>query len=162
VIADRSEGARLKLANFARILLVCLALSVYSSWSLAVRNQPSPPVTATAVAGIPLLRLHDAEALWHDRSALFIDVRSAADYDFGHIAGALSMPEEEFEQRLPELKPRLQRAGTLVVYCKSEDCGKSLWSALRLRDAGLPHTTIYPYGWNEWYNERLPIAGLGR
>jgi rhodanese-related sulfurtransferase len=156
---------RLKLGNFARILLVCLALSVYSSWSLAVRKPQSkaaPPAAAESVAGIPLLRLRDAEALWQDRSTLFVDVRSAADYDFGHIAGAISMPEEEFEQRLPKLKPRLERAGTVVVYCKSEDCGKSLWTAVRLHNAGLRHTTIYPYGWNEWYNSGLPIAGLGR
>ncbi len=155
----------MKLRNIACILSVCLALSAYSSWSLAVREREhngSEPSNAAAVAGIPLLRLHDAEALWRDRATLFLDVRSAADYEFGHIEGAISLPEEEFEQRFPELKPRLERAGTLVVYCKSVDCGKSLWSALRLRDAGFLQTKIYPHGWNEWYNNGLPIAGLGR
>jgi rhodanese-related sulfurtransferase len=152
----------LKFGNLARILTVCLALSAYSSWSLAVRERQykgSEPPYAASVAGIRLLRLADAEALWRDRSTLFVDVRSAADYDFGHIAGAISLPEEEFEQRFPELKPRLERAGTIVVYCKSVDCGKSLWTALRLGDAGLRQTKIYPYGWNEWYNNGLPIAG---
>jgi rhodanese-related sulfurtransferase len=149
----------LKLGNFARILTVCLALSAYSSWSLAVREQQRKESPyAESVAGIPLLRLGDAESLWRDRSAMFVDVRSAADYDFGHIAGAISLPEEEFEQRFPELKPRLERAGALVVYCKSADCGKSLWGALRLRGAGLLQTKIYPYGWNEWYNHGLPIV----
>jgi rhodanese-related sulfurtransferase len=154
-----------KAANFARILAVCLALSLYSSWSLAVREREhkiSPPANGQAVAGIPLLGLREAEALWQDRSTLFVDVRSAADYEFGHIAGAISLPEEEAEQRIGELKPRLERAGAIVVYCKSVDCGKSLWSALRLRDAGLTQTRIYPHGWNEWYNNGLPIAGLGR
>ena len=151
----------MKLGNFVRILTVCLVLSAYSSWSLAVRERQrkgSEPSHADAVAGIPLLGLSDAEALWRDRSTLFIDVRSAADYDYGHIAGAINMPDEEFEQRFPELKPRLERAGNIVVYCKSADCGKSLWSALRLRDAGLLQTKIYPYGWNEWYNHGLPIV----
>jgi rhodanese-related sulfurtransferase len=155
----------LKLVNFARILCVCLALSAYSSWSLAVRHREhkeSEPSDLKQVAGIPLLRLSAAEALWHDRGTMFVDVRSATDYDFGHITGAISLPDEEFEQRLPELKPRLERAAAIVVYCKSVDCGKSLWCALRLRDAGLLQTKIYPYGWNEWYNNGLPIAGLGR
>jgi 3-mercaptopyruvate sulfurtransferase SseA len=155
----------LKFANFARILAVCLALSAYSSWSLAVREsqhrQPEP-AHAEFVADIPLVRLSETQALWHDASTLFVDVRSAADYDCGHIAGAISLPWEEFEQRLPELKPRLERARTLVVYCKSVDCGKSLWSALSLRNAGLPQAKIYPDGWNEWYNRGLPIAGSGR
>jgi rhodanese-related sulfurtransferase len=159
------RGAALKLANFARILSVCLALSAYSSWSLAVRqreHQETEPSDLKPVNGIPLLRLSAAEALWHDRDTLFVDVRSAADYEFGHIAGAVSLPDEEFEQRFPELKPRLEKARVIVVYCKSVDCGKSLWSALRLRDAGLLQTKIYPYGWNEWYNNGLPIEGLGR
>ena len=155
----------MKLANFARILSVCLALSAYSSWSLAVRQREhkgSDPSDPEPVAGIALLRLSAAETLWHDRSTLFVDVRSAADYDFGHITGAVSLPEEEFEQRFPELKPRLEQAEAIVVYCKSVDCGKSLWCALRLREAGLRQTKIYPYGWNEWYNNGLPTAGLGR
>jgi len=150
-----------KLTNFARILAVCFALSAYSSWSLAVRERQRKEAersSADAVVGIPLLRLPDAEGLWRDRSTLFVDVRSSIDYDYGHIAGAISLPEEEFEQRFPELKPRLERAGTIVVYCKSVDCGKSLWSALRLRDAGLRQTRIYPHGWNEWYNHGLPIV----
>lgn len=155
----------MKFANFARILTVCLALSAYSSWSLTVRereHKESAPSNTDSVAGIPLLRLRDAEALWRDRSALFLDVRSAADYDFGHIAGAISLPYEELEQRFAELKPRLERARTIVVYCKSVDCGKSLWSALHLRNAGLLQTKIYPNGWNEWYNNDRPIAGQGR
>ena len=155
----------MKAANFARILAVCIALAGYSSWSLAVRERErkgSEPADPASVAGIPLLRLSEAEALWRDRSTLFLDVRSATDYEFGHIAGAVSLPEEEIEQRLLEWRPRLERAGALVVYCKSVDCGKSLWSALRLRDAGFVQTKIYPHGWNEWYNNGLPIAGLGR
>ncbi len=153
------------LANFARILAVTLALSAYSSWSLAVRREEHArvvPAGDTDVAGIPLIRLAEAEALWHERSSLFLDVRSATDYEFGHVPGAVSFPEEEFEQRFPELRSRFERAAAIVVYCKSVDCGKSYWSANRLRDAGLLQTKIYPYGWNEWYNNGLPIAGLGR
>jgi rhodanese-related sulfurtransferase len=155
----------LKLANFARILAVCLALSAYSSWSLAVRErerQRPNAANAESVADIPLVRLSEAQALWRDPSTLFVDVRSAADYDFGHIAGAISLPWEDFEQRLPELKPRLERAKALVVYCKSVDCGKSLWSALAFRNAGLLQVKIYPDGWNEWSDRGLPIAGRGR
>ena len=151
----------MKLGNFARILAVCLALSAYSSWSLAVREQQrngSDRSYAESVVGIPLLELNDAEALWRDPSTVFVDVRPAAHYDFGHIAGAISLPEEEFQLRFPELKPRLERARAIVVYCKSVDCGQSLWSALRLRDAGLRQTRIYPHGWNEWYNRGLPIV----
>lgn len=148
--------------NFLRILLVTLALSGYSAWVLKERAPSANPQTSEDVAGISLLRRDAAEALWHDSSTLFVDVRSQIDYDFGHIARAVSMPDEEFENRFPDLRSRLEWAKTIIVYCGSRDCGKSLWSAIRLRNAGLTQTVIYPEGWNDWYLHELPIAGAGR
>jgi rhodanese-related sulfurtransferase len=150
----------MRLINFIRILVVALALAGYSAWSLAQRQSRDVPFLEDRPAGgIALLRLAEAEALWHDPSTLFVDVRSATDYEFGHIAGAILLPEEEMEQKLPELRPRLERAGVIVVYCKSVDCGKSLWAAIRLLNEGLKRTVIYPAGWNEWYLHELPGAG---
>jgi len=154
-----------KLANVIRILLVSVGLSSYSAWMQAVRDRgtdQSRPASDAAVAGIPLVRLAEAEALWRESSTIFLDVRPAADYEFGHIAGAISIPDEEFEQHFPALKPRLERARAIVVYCKSVDCGKSLWTAIRLRNEGLMQARIYPYGWNEWFLHGLPTAGAAR
>src|SRR4051794_34211148 len=112
----------MKLGNFCRILLLALALSAYSSWSAGVRpHSPAGdlPAIDRAAADIPLLPLADAEALWAERSTLFLDVRSSIDYGYGHITGAINVPEEELEQRLDVLRPHLERAGAVVVYCKS-------------------------------------------
>ncbi len=114
------------------------------------------------MADIPLLHLEEAETLWHEPSTLFVDVRSGFDYEVGHIAGAISLPEEEFEERLLSQWPRLQQAKAVVVYCKSVDCGKSLWAALRLRQRGIAETKIYPGGWNEWANRDLPAVHAGQ
>jgi rhodanese-related sulfurtransferase len=143
-------------------MLVTLALSGYSAWVLNEQAPNEKPQAKDDVAGIPLWRCADVETLWHDPSTLFVDVRSSIDYDFGHIRGAVSLPEEEFDKRLPDLKSRLERAQTIIVYCKNRDCGKSLWVAIRLRKAGLAQTGIYPEGWNEWYLHELPIDGTGR
>ena len=152
----------MRVGNFLRILIIALALSGYSAWSLAVREKPAaPPAPERFVVDIPLLRLADAKALWHNRATLFVDVRSRFDFEEGHVAGAINIPYEEIEQRLPALKPRLERAEALVVYCKSTDCGKSLWSAIRLRQEGLQRTRIYPEGWNEWSTSGLPTARSG-
>lgn len=155
----------MKLVNFARILAIVLALSGYSFWTAKVRKAQSEsplPTDRATVAGILLVRTAEAEALWRQSSTLFLDVRPRMDYDFGHIAGAIPLPYEEYEQRFPELKPRLERAQAIVVYCKSVDCGKSLWTAIRLHQADLTQTRIYPEGWNEWYLSGLPTSGLGR
>jgi rhodanese-related sulfurtransferase len=150
--------------NFLRILAVSLALAVYAAWSRGIREGTPAPAALPAVPsdGLPLVRLAEARILWQEPATLFVDVRPAADYRFGHIAGAVQLPEEEFEQRFPALKPRLERARAIVVYCKSRDCGKSLWGAIRLRNEGLSQTRIYPGGWNEWVTGGLPTAGTGR
>jgi rhodanese-related sulfurtransferase len=143
------------------ILAISGALSGYSTWSLAEREKARASRPAEATGGIPLIRLAEAQALWEDPTTLYLDVRSAGDYDAGHIPGALHLPEETVEERLIFLRPRLERATAIVVYCSSVDCGKSLWTAIHLRNAGFKQTRIYPAGWNEWFNSGLPNSARG-
>jgi rhodanese-related sulfurtransferase len=153
----------MRLFNCIRIVLVAIFLSGYSAWSLAHRQASEVPfLEGHSGSAIALIRLAEAERLWHQPTTLFVDVRSPTDYEFGHISGAILLPEEEIEQKLPDLRPRLEHAQVIVVYCKSVDCGKSLWAAIRLRNEGLKQTVIYPAGWNEWYLHELPTAGAGR
>jgi rhodanese-related sulfurtransferase len=152
----------MRLVNFLRILLITAALSGYSAWMRDARPSRAKPLAHAEIAGIALLDRAAAESLWHDSTTLFVDVRSPIDYDFGHIAGAVSLPEEEFDKRFPDLKPRLEQARTIVVYCSNRACAKSLRVTIQLHQAGLTQTAIYPAGWNEWYLHELPIEGTGR
>lgn len=145
-----------------QLLLMTLTLAAYAAWLKVEREQgpAAPPAVPPGV--IPLLRAAEAEQLWHHDGTLFVDVRSTRDYAEGHIAGAISLPEEEFEARFPALQSRLRPARAIVVYCKSEDCGKSLWAAIRLRNAGLAQTHIYPAGWYDWKRHDLPVTAANR
>lgn len=154
----------MKLRNFIRIFAVVAALAAYSAWSLSVK-EPRPflaegSTTVPFPAGVRLIRLAEAEKLWHDSGTVFLDVRSATDHEFGHIEGAISLPEAEFEKQFPPLKERLQRARTIITYCKSPDCGLSLWAAIRLHNEGLTQTVIFTEGWNAWFNGGLPSTRL--
>jgi adenylate cyclase len=144
------------------ILLLTLALAAYAAWLCSERARAPTPPQAVAATAIPLLRTAEAHDLWQQDATLFVDVRTAAEFAEGHIAGAISCPEEEFEQRSPALMPRLERARAIVVYCKSIDCGKSLWAAIRLRGEGLTQTRIYPAGWYDWTRHELPVNSTAR
>jgi rhodanese-related sulfurtransferase len=150
-----------RLVNFLLIVAFALGISAYAHWIR--RPSPSPVAELPAdlpkipATDIPLLRLTDAQALHADPGTLFVDVRSASDFSFGRIAGALSLPGPEIEARLPELRHRLEKAKTIVVYCGSRNCGESLWAGIKLRQAGFAQTAIFPGGWNEWYVESAPI-----
>jgi rhodanese-related sulfurtransferase len=131
----------------------------YTAWIRGARPVPRAVDSSWTIPAdqIPLLRMDDARRLFEDPKTIFVDVRSTIDYAYGRIRGAVSMPEEEFEARFDELKPRLEKAKTIVVYCKSADCGKSLWVAIRLRNSGFGHVAIYPNGWNEWVLHGNPV-----
>lgn len=154
----------MKLRNFIHILAVSGALAAYASWVSSIREkEPTASQSPENFPGtdIPLLTITDAENLWRKPGSVFLDVRSSPDYDFGHIQGAVSLPLEELEARLPGMKPQLDRAEAIVVYCKNSDCGKSYWSALHLRKQGLRQVHIYPNGWYEWCQYKLPVTGQG-
>jgi rhodanese-related sulfurtransferase len=148
-----------RLLNIALILAVSLGISAYASWI----RKPRPPATddpamkPVDATEIPLLRLAEAKALYADPGTVFVDVRSASDFSFGRIAGAISVPEDKIEERLADLRPRLESAKRIIVYCGSRDCGTALWAGIRLRQAGFTQTAIFPGGYNAWYVDENPI-----
>jgi rhodanese-related sulfurtransferase len=149
----------MKITNFLLILAVTAALSAYGAWARSEATRLHPPASHDSVPAadqIPLLTLEEAANLYTDPKVVFVDVRPESDYAVGHIEGAVLLPLEDFEKVYPTLEPRLKKASSIVVYCKSVDCMKSLWGALRLHKLGHTQTKIFPAGWNEWVIRGYP------
>jgi rhodanese-related sulfurtransferase len=149
--------------RFVHILGLALALAAYSAWALG-RSGSRTTVGAKDYlplpGRVPLIDTDQAHDLWRDPGTLFVDVRPLADYEFGHIAGAIHFPEPDFDKVWPALRDQLTRARTIVVYCKSPDCGLSYWAAIRLHNEGLTQTQIYTEGWNDWVTHGLPVSRI--
>lgn len=63
--------------------------------------------------GVRRVSIADARRAVESGEAVFIDVRSKAEYDRGHIKGALSFPKSEVQTRFGELpKNKL-----IIAYC---------------------------------------------
>ena len=62
-----------------------------------------------------------------------IDVRPAAEFDAGHLPGAISMPLDELERRLPDLPTDRE----VVAYCRGPYCMMSLDAMVLLRARGV-------------------------
>jgi phage shock protein E len=60
--------------------------------------------------------------------ALLLDVRSVFEYHAGHAPGAVNLPLDELEDRLPELGPP---GRPIVVYCASGARSREAASTLR-------------------------------
>ncbi len=90
---------------------------------------------------------------------LFVDSRpKKTKFDKGHIPGAVSIPDSEFEQmtgQLPQDKNKL-----LIFYCEGYACKLSHKSAQRSIALGYTNVKVYSAGYPEWV-EKFGEAGTG-
>ena len=91
-----------------------------------------------------------------DQSLLLLDVRSAEDYvgEQGHIAGSSSVPLEELEQRIEELKDYLEKP--VITICRTDR--KSAQAAKLLARKGFSDVQVAKGGMIEWNQQGYSLA----
>lgn len=82
------------------------------------------------------INYEQAKDLIYNDSTFLIDVRSEAEYDSGHIEGAISIPLDEIDDI------KFAKSINLIVYCKSGSRSKS--AALKLLELG--YVNVYDFG----------------
>jgi DNA-binding transcriptional ArsR family regulator/rhodanese-related sulfurtransferase len=97
--------------------------------------------------------MRDLLAHAQSQAVVILDTRPAREYEAGHIAGAISMPVDELQQRLRELP----RDKDYVAYCRGPYCvyadrAVELLRATRRRARRLTE------GFPEWQAAGLPVA----
>ncbi len=85
--------------------------------------------------------------------AIFVDVRERAEWDEGHIPGALHIPRGSLESRAEGLLPDRGRA--LVVYCAAGS--RSAFAAKTLEDLGYVDVVSLTGGFTDWKRNGLPV-----
>lgn len=111
---------------------------------------------AAADPAVKFISLAEAEDLFADRSAIFVDSRSRKDFLRGHIIGAASLPFEDFDPAAAEAAIRVPFRAALVVYCEGGDCHASIALARLLRKAGYEDVRIFEGGIEAWRAAGLP------
>lgn len=91
----------------------------------------------------------------------FVDARVRDQYEEGHIPGALWLYHYESGDLIDALRPQLEMAFFIIVYCNGGDCEDSLYLAADLGSLyGLPPENIFVYegGFNEWKEREMPVT----
>lgn len=109
--------------------------------------------TAAVAAGIRLEQLSDMIGFLRDGSRLFVDARSRAAYEQGHLPEAVSVPYGA-ESGLTVL---LKSARPPVVYCSGSECSLALDLAKKVRDLGRTDVAVFIGGMELWQAEMLPV-----
>jgi rhodanese-related sulfurtransferase len=104
---------------------------------------------------VPRISVEEAAPLCVACTALFVDARSAPEFEKGHIQGALHLPLEAG----PE--PVLWRLGaysTVIVYDREATCALADQVAKKLLDAGARDVRVLTGAWPAWTAAGAPEA----
>ena len=141
-----------------RALLIVLLGAGVGLLSNAVSPKGIPLITPPkkvpkAEEYLPLDKAHE---LWSTGATLFFDARRPEDYAEGHIANALNLPVEDFQQFYPKVAPMLAPDSTIVVYCNGTECELSHRLATELHQLGYTNVHMLFNGWAAWRSAGFP------
>src|SRR5258708_4479801 len=108
-----------------------LAANAISPRRIPLLTRPQAPPKAQDT-----VTLAEARDLWSGGSTFFLDARAPADYAGGHIAGAFSLPVDEFDDHYPQVAGMLAPNAIIVAYCDGQECDLSHRLMDRLHERG--------------------------
>ena len=94
----------------------------------------------------------------YNNNVQFVDARDFAEYEIGHIKGAISLPYYDYENYQYQLK-KLHSDEPIVVYCDGKECDLSILLGDKLFDMGYKKVYIFFGGWVDWQLANYPIEG---
>lgn len=106
--------------------------------------------TKALAAGLQLADVQDVVRILDSRAYLVLDARPAADFNAGHLPGALSLPESDLDAAYPRLAPLLTPGQRMLVYCTGHACDESLRLSLFLRERGVSNVVLFVGGYADW------------
>lgn len=128
------------------------------------------PILSLALAGITLAILYNEiagrlggfrrlgpaqlTALINRENALVVDLRPAADFEKGHIAGSKNVQMSQFDPENKHLAPA--KALPVVLICKAGESADG--AAKRLHKAGFANVGVLEGGIQAWQSAELPLV----
>jgi rhodanese-related sulfurtransferase len=92
-----------------------------------------------------------AEARAWGEGVLWVDARPQEQFESGHIAGAIPLNEDRWNELLPPMLAVWSPEKRVIVYCSSKSCAASHGVAKRLRsEAQLKNVFVLHGGWESW------------
>lgn len=139
------------------VLLICASLlggllaQSFSPNRIPWKQDWSRYVESKALkAGLTIANLDDVRRIIQSQSHLLLDARPVADYDRGHLPGAMSLPQTDLATFYPQIAPMLSPDQPLLVYCSGHECDESLLLSVYLREQGFSNVTLFVGGYSEW------------
>lgn len=144
-----------------RTLAACASVVIASGAVAQMKPQPQSPVrieytkAKEASEEAPRISRQEAQKLFAEGKAVFIDVRSEHSYSIGHIKGAISIPGSQLAMRITEIPAKKK----LITYCACHAEETAGLGVAILKAHGFKDAAALKGGWIEWRDAHLPIEG---
>ena len=143
----------------AVVVTLAFLFTIAANAQMKVQPPTRPPISvsgarASAPATFPRISQEDAMKLYKEGKAVFIDVRSNAQFSLGHIKGAFSIPGSQLIKRFGEVPVRK----TVITYCACSAEQSSGRAAASLIAHGVKNVFALKGGWDEWKASGYPSA----
>jgi rhodanese-related sulfurtransferase len=120
--------------------------------------QHGEPADTTAALGS--VSLAEMKRIWDEGTAYIIDARDPAEYDEGHIPGAINIPYDRLPEYLDMLSSEVPMDGEVIIYCRGPACDFSDQLATELRILGYQNVRVFTGGWEQWSAAGYPVDGM--
>mgnify|MGYP001815683049 CR=1 FL=1 len=154
-----SDSSALYTASW-RSVLICLVAAGIGILVNAASPRGIPllgPLPIRDNEGIEQDGLEEAWVLFQEGRTVFVDARSREEFYAGHIAGALLVTREDFEESVSSLWDLIPPDALMVTYCAGEGCEASTELAGLLQDAGYTRIKVFYAGWKQWREAGYPV-----
>ena len=130
----------------------------------AAASPPAASPSTVAVADHPTeIAMAEARRLLDADAALFIDARDPAEYEAGHIPGAIRMTRDDVLADPAAARALPVHGRPIITYCEGGECEASLDLAKALVGVGYRQVLVYAGGFPEWSAAGQPAArGSGK
>ena len=108
-------------------------------------------------SGFSEISLEDAVRLYQEKGAIFADSRHAADFEAGHIQGAVHLYTADQEIWLNGFLAATDPATVIVTYCDGADCHLAPALAELLFFNGFDNVRYLKNGWTRWREGGFPV-----
>ena len=106
--------------------------------------------------GVRTLDLAQADQIWQEKRALFVDARKSEEYQELHVQGAVNIPTETWGELASSELMKMAKTQELVIYCSQESCDDALKLAKKLRAAGFSRVMAFTGGFRAWDEAGYP------
>jgi len=144
------------------LIAVTVAIVLYAIRPDKITNTPAGANgdavrQASTENGFTEISLGDAARLFDEKKAVFADARHRADFDAGHIQGAIHLNAADLDVWISDLLGTTDPTTVIITYCDGEACPLAPELAEILFFNGFDHVRYLENGWTRWRERGLAV-----